>query len=456
MFIDTLFSVLTELDDFFWGYIGFTALIAAGLYFTIKSNFYQFAVIARPIKTLLAIQMLSKDGKGLNPFRLYFASVGGMVGLGNIVGVVTAILIGGPGALFWLWIAAFAGMLIKYAEIYLGMKYRVPDGRGGYDGGPMLYLAEAFKSPFLKKAVPLLFCGLLVFYSVEVFQFVVVVDTISNTWNLDRTVVMLLFLGLCLYGGLGGIRRLANIASTLMPIFIVGYLGIAFYVVGIYVFSDPTSFVTMIQDVFVSAFTGHAATGGFVGSSLIMAIQMGTSRAVYSGDLGIGYDSIIQSESRAQSPEIQATLSIFGVLTDMVICTLSILVVLTTGVWTQGVSADQAISIAFAQHIPGADHFVALLLLVAGYSTLIAYLAVGNKILMRLGGRRGFWIYLIYSAVTFIAFSYLPQEKIYLLMTLSGGLLVITNLSGIWSLRSQISFNKLSISGLNNTRANKT
>lgn len=443
MFIDTLFGALTSIDDFYWSYVGFTAIVLAGLYFTVKSNFYQFRVILRPIKTLKAIQNLSKDGRGLNPFRLYFASVGGMVGLGNIVGVVTAIMIGGPGALFWLWLAAFAGMLIKYAEIYLGMKYRVNDGRGGYDGGPMLYLAQAFRSPALSKIIPMIFCALLIFYSIEIYQFVVVVDTISGTWEINRTLSMLGFLGLCLWGGLGGIKRLANIASSLMPLFIVGYLLLSVYVIGNNILVDPTQVLGLFADVVSAAFTGHAATGGFVGSTAIMAIQQGTSRAVYSGDLGIGYDSIIQSESRAQSPEIQATLSIFGVLTDMIICTLSILVVLTSGIWMQEVPASQAVSLAFAQYIPGAEHFVALLLIVAGYSTLIAYLAVGNKVMQRLFGGPGFWIYAILSTIVFSLFSFVEAEKVLLLMSISGGLLMLTNLIGILSLREKLSFGKL-------------
>lgn len=443
MFIDTLFGTLTSIESFYWSYVGFAAILLAGIYFTFKSGFYQFKVILSPVKTLKAVQSLSKGGKGLNPFRLYFASVGGMVGLGNIVGVVTAIMIGGPGALFWLWLAAFGGMLIKYAEIYLGMKYRVDDGRGGYDGGPMLYLAEAFRSPLLNKTIPMIFCGLLIFYSIEIYQFVVVVDTIADTWTLNRTLVVLSFLALCLWGGLGGIKRLANIASSLMPIFIIGYLSLALYVIGANLISETSQSLSLLGHAFTSAFTGHAATGGFIGSTAIMAIQQGTSRAVYSGDLGIGYDSIIQSESRAQSPEIQATLSIFGVLTDMIICTLSILVVLTSGVWQSDTPPFQAVSAACAQHIAGAEHFIALVLIVAGYSTLIAYLAVGNKLMQRLFGKTGFWVYAVLSTLTFTAFSMVDQERVLLLMSLSGGLLVLTNLSGIVSLRNHISFKSL-------------
>src|SRR3990167_3832255 len=114
--IDAIFCVLRTIESFYWGYAGFAIVTAVGLYFTIRSGFYQLSVLAHPLRTIRAVQRSSEGGDGISPFRVYFASVGGMVGLGNIVGVVTAVMVGGPGALFWLWIASFFGMLIKYAE----------------------------------------------------------------------------------------------------------------------------------------------------------------------------------------------------------------------------------------------------------------------------------------------------------------------------------------------------
>ena len=150
--MDTVFEFLAKVDDLYWGSIGIALVILAGIYFTIQSGFYQFKVLCNikgTFKELIAEG--SETARGQNPVKLYFASVSGMAGLGNIVAVIKAILIGGPGALVWLWIAALCGMIIKYAEIYLGIKYRRKNKHGGFDGGPMYYLQEAYQSPFLKK-----------------------------------------------------------------------------------------------------------------------------------------------------------------------------------------------------------------------------------------------------------------------------------------------------------------
>jgi AGCS family alanine or glycine:cation symporter len=221
-----------------------------------------------------------------------------------------------------------------------------------------------------------------------------------------------------------------------MPPFIVGYIGLCLYVIFTHIFELPA----LLSQVFVSAFTGHAALGGFVGSSMMMAIQLGTARAVYSGDLGIGYDSIIQSESKARDPGTQACLSIFGVATDSIICTMSILVVLTTGIWTSDIEACHAVSQGLARFFPHIDIFMAVLIFIAGYTTLIAYLATGEKAMRWLFPKWGSKGYFIYASFAFVVFSFIDQCNVMTIMSLSGGLLMFTNLIGIWKLRHEVSF----------------
>ncbi len=434
--IDPFFCILGTIESFYWSYIGFTVVIAAGLYFSFRSGFYQLKVLAHPIRTIKAVQRSSEGREGISPFRVYFASVGGMVGLGNIVIVLTAVMLGGPGALFWLWIASFCGTLIKYAEIYLGMKFRIDDGLGGHHGGPMIYLQKAFKNKIVSRIVPIVYCALLAIYGVEISQFVVVTNALADVAPNYRSIVLGIILILTLYGGFGGIRRLANISTALMPPFIIAYLGLCLYVISLHAADLPA----ILVDVFRSAFTGHAATGGFAGSSMMMALQLGTARAVYSGDLGIGYDSIIQSESQARDPAAQACLSIFGVATDALICTMSILVVLVTGFWKTEVQACHAVSSAFSQFFPHVDIFMALLIFIAGYTTIIAYLAVGEKAVRWLFPKWGRQFYFVFAAGAFLGFSFLDQCHAITVMSLSGGFLMLTNLLGIWRLRHEISF----------------
>lgn len=436
--IDPLFCLLGAIESFYWSYVGFTIVVAIGIYFTVRSGFYQLKVLAHPIRTIKAVQKSSEGGQGISPFRVYFASVGGMVGLGNIVIVITAVLVGGPGSLFWLWMAAFFGTLIKYSEVYLGMKFRIDDGREGHHGGPMIYLQKAFKNKLLAKVIPLIYCTLLAIYGVEISQFVVVSDVLTKTIPVPHYLVLGVLLIVTIYGGFGGIRRLANISTLLMPPFIVGYMALCLYVLGAHIGELPG----VLGDVFVSAFTGHAAVGGFVGSGMMMAIQLGTARAVYSGDLGIGYDAIIQSESKARDPATQACLAIFGVATDAVICTLSILVVLVTGLWKVDIEACHAVATAFSDFFPHIDIFMAVLIFIAGYTTLIAYLAVGEKAVRYLFPKWGHRLYYVYAVAAFIAFSMLDQCNAITVMSLSGGLLMFTNLVGIWNLRHEVGFEK--------------
>lgn len=440
--IDTIFCFLEMMESFYWGYIGFGIVTAVGLYFSFRSGFYQLSVLAHPLRTIRAVQKSSKGGEGINPFGVYFASVGGMVGLGNIVIVITAVNLGGPGALFWLWVAAFCGTLIKYSEIYLGMKFRIPDGHRGHHGGPMIYLQKAFQSKFFSKTIPVLYCSLLAIYGVEISQFVVVTDAFADLYPSHHYLILAGILMVTLYGGFGGIRRLARISTTLMPPFIVGYIGLCLYIILVHAPELPE----IIKTVFVTAFTGHAAVGGFVGSSMLSALQFGTARAVYSGDLGIGYDSIIQSESKARDPGTQACLSIFGVATDALVCTMSVLVVLVTGYWKMDIHACHAVSTAFSDYFPYMDVFMATLIFIAGYTTIIAYLAVGEKASRWLFPRAGRIGYVIFATVAFIGFSFLEQRHAITVMSLSGGLLVLTNLLGIWKLRHEVEFKKELIS----------
>ena len=182
-----VFELLTQLDAMLWDYIGLIIILLIGFYLTIYSKFFQFRALFRLrtyVKDLIACA--GKDKQGTNPIKLYFASVGGMVGLGNIVTVVSAVTIGGPGSLVWLWIASFLGMLVKYSEVYLGIKYRIKNNDKGFDGGPMYYLRVAFKN----RVLPVMVCVLLCIYGAEVSQFLILTDTIVTTFSLNRYLVI--------------------------------------------------------------------------------------------------------------------------------------------------------------------------------------------------------------------------------------------------------------------------
>lgn len=434
---ERFFSLILTLEDFYWSYIGFSLILLSGIYFTFQCKGFQVRVLLNPRETLRNLRDSCRNqSDGTHPFKLYFASVGGMIGLGNMVAVVTALLVGGPGALFWMWVAVFFGMIIQYIEIYLGVQYRVKNTTNGYDGGPMYYLKEAFPKSVLGKVLPFLFCVFLCIYGVEIFQFVVIVDTLDAVLPVNRLVIILLLLFTTLYTGFGGVNRLANVCTVLMPIFMVGYTAMCVWVM----ISYADQLIPVLKMVLKEAFTGKSVAFGTSGGTFLVAAQQGFSRAVYSGNIGVGYDSIIQSETRSPCPESQARLAIFGVVGDAIFSTVTMLTVMMTGVlWsgkTQGLKVSEYIATALGTTFPYIPYFMAFFFFLAGWTTIIGYVVVGTKCARFLSPRYGTKGYLLLAALLFLIFSFTDQTKVYSFMSLCGGILVFINLCGILKLRS--------------------
>lgn len=436
--MEQIFSVLSRVDELYWCYVGFFLIVMAGIYFSYRSDLYQIRVLSRLPATIKALAAYSKqEMPGVSPIQLYFASIGGMVGLGNIVAVMTTILIGGPGALFWLWVAAFAGMIIKYAEIYLGMKYRQANNNNGYDGGPMFMIPAAFKGK-LGLILANIAAFLLCIYGVEILQFTIIVDTIQDNFSISKEFIIIAFLLMIIYIGLGGVKRLANVCSFLMPLFIILYVGMCLWVVILHFEMLPEFIIT----VFKSAFVGHAAIGGFAGSTILMAAQQGAARAVYSGDIAIGFDSIIQSETKTSNLHYQARLAIVASLTDTFICTMSVMIVYMTGLWTEltPYKLSEYAAKALSMHIPYSHYLIIVVIFLAGFTTIQAYFAVGLKAAKFLSPRYGKLAYFLYAVMAFWFFAHHDQVQIIPIMGLSGGLLMLINIATIIRLRKEISF----------------
>ncbi|MGE4573512.1 MULTISPECIES: amino acid carrier protein [Parachlamydia] len=430
-----LFQFFLDVDAFFWGYIGFFIISAFGCYLTIKTGLFQIRAFPLVVQTF-AQEILQKNDqdRGLKPIKAFFASIGGMLGVGNIVSIVTAIQLGGPGALFWVWLAGFIGTLIKYAEIYLGLKYRVQNTYGGYDGGPMYFLKKAFAVRW----VPMLICVLLCIYGAEIYQFNVVVDTLTYSWGFNRMFIALGLLGLVLYTSIGGASRAAEVCCWVMPFFMIVYMSLCLWVIFSH-FSELPSIFSMVMH---AAFDGHAAIGGFAGSSMLMAIQNGMAGACYASDIGIGYDSIIQSESHTIYPERQARMAFFGVVLNNLICTLSILVVLVTGLWSLPLTGEGAplVQLALAQYFPWISMIMPVFICILGYTTLVSFLIVGIKCARYLHPEKGARLYLIYSVCVFIFFAFFDQTVALLVMRAAGAFLLTINLAGIFRLIGEVEF----------------
>ena len=433
---DFTFNVLAYMDNIYWGTIGWLLVFITEIYFTIISRGLRFKTLynfKRNIKELI------KEGHdtqqvGINPFKLYFTSVGGMVGLGNVVGISVALFIGGPGSLFWTLIAAFGGMILKYCEIYLGVKYRVQNKHGGFDGGPMYYMQVAFKGKFLAYLIAFLIC----LYGIETYQFLILVDRIEHTFHFNRTVVIAGLLLITVYTALGGIKRLASICVILMPIFMVSYIVFATYVIAMNISLLPDFLLLCLK----SAFSDQAAVGGFAGSSMILAAQFGVSKTVYSGDIGVGYDSIVQSETRIADPKKQAHLATYALFSDSFIGILTNLMLGVTNAWQTmtGLPPSDVVANVLSQCLPYSDLFMTILFFFAGFAAVIAYMAAGVKCASFIKPRYGRYVYLLYAVFALVFFCNFPQEKVIIFMSVLSSFLVLINIIGIIKLRKKIEF----------------
>ncbi len=431
--MNAFFEILDQIAEFIWGYVGFVLIIFLGLYFAVSSRFYQVRKFPQILKSFLSgLGSRNSSGEGLHPIKVFFAAIGGCIGIGNIVGICTAVQIGGPGALFWTWIAGFLGMLLQYGEVFLGMKTRVKTP-SGYSGGPMHFLPKAFKG----KWAAIVVAGLLCVYGVEIFMFNVITESVSSNWNIAKPLAIVLLLGMTLFAAKGGVKRVSEICSTIIPLFIGVYVLMSLWVITQNIQLIPSIF----KMIFTSAFTGKAAEGAFAGSSVMLAISMGLSRGAYAGDLGVGYTSVIHSESGETNPEKQAALTIIGIFfTIFLICTSSIFLILATGVWKESMDVTLMVQTALSSYFPYMDIFMPFFLLILGYSTIISYFVVGVKCSKFLSEKYGPILYYTYAFISLPLFSFVSPNQAFIVMSLAGAFLMIFNLLGLFILRKEIAF----------------
>lgn len=435
--LEQIFSTIEVLDDIFWTYGGVPMLLGLGFYLSCRSNWFQIRQLPAvfSIFTKFMMQKSNDNERGVRPIHAFFASVGGCVGVGNVIGVCTAVQIGGPGAVFWMWIAAIMGMLVKYGEIYLGIKFRIQDKDNSYFGGPMIYLKRVPGGFFLAPIVSVLLC----LYGVEIYIFRVLTDSVSLGWGVNPYVTIVLLLFLVLGIGQGGVRLVGQLSTYIIPVFLVAFSGMSLWVFVMNCAKLPA----VIWSIFAHAFSPHAAIGAFAGSTVILSMSHGIKRACYTGDIGVGYASTIYAESREAIPQKQASQGIVEIILDtFIICTLSVFVILLTGTWHQGISESVVVARSFELYFPHVQIIWPIFIFLLGYSSLLAFFAAGRRSAMLLSPKYGSMCYMIFAAIAFLAFSFIgTMAQCMAVMAMVGMLLLSINLYGLFYLRDEVKFN---------------
>ncbi|CCB86855.1 uncharacterized transporter HI_0883 [Parachlamydia acanthamoebae UV-7] len=434
-FMAPILKFLVSTEDFLWSYISAPLVLLLGFFLTFQSNFVQIRKFPSAIYTLVSFlkDTSSHENGGVHPVKVFFACVGGCVGIGNIVSICTAVQIGGPGAIFWIWLTAIGGMVIKYAEVYLGLRYRIANANGSFDGGPMYFLTRAFKQKWIPTFVAFLLC----LYCVEIWQFKVITTSVSSNFPISEPVVVFILIALIVFATSGGVGRVGNISSAVIPIFIVLYVTMGCWIL----MQNLSVLPALFHEVITSAFSGHAATGGFIGSTMMLTASQGIRRGCYTGDVGIGYASVIHSETSVKIPEKQACLVFMDIFLDsFVVCTTTILLTLITGVWNQPLDCSLLVQRALEGYFPFMNFFMPFFLFLLGYSTINAFFCVGLKCAQFLHPTKGRPLFYVYAVSALILFALVDSTAAQSVMTIMGGILLVINVIGIFKLRKEISF----------------
>lgn len=375
-------NTVASIGSWIWAYPLLILIVICGLVYTFRLGFMQIRHFPYIMKQTFGNMFKKGEGEGtVSPFQAAATALACTVGASNIVGVPIAIAFGGPGGLFWMWVCSFMGMIIKFAEIVLGIKYREKNEEGVYVSGPMYYMSKGFPN---KKAGKVM-AWMMSFTMLIFMPFTIAAQSVSavqsaETIGIDAMVtgiVLTVLIGIITFGG---IKRIASVTDKMVPIMVVLYVTGALIVIAVNISALPG----VLASVFTSAFTGHAATGGFAGAAVSAAIRYGFARGAYSTDLGMGSAAMGHAAATTDHPVRQGFWGVFEVtVSGLVICTMSGLTILCTGVWDD-ISAEQsaqmptlAFQSVFGTEIGGIVVSVALLFFVV--STLIVQVYYGER-----------------------------------------------------------------------------
>jgi len=427
---ESIVNFVNTATGIIWGPAMLFLLVGGGLFISFRIGFAQVRHFRYMFSQTMGSLFKKNSAKGegtITPFQAVTSELASTVGAANIVGVPVAIFFGGPGAVFWMWMTALVGMGTKFSEIVLGIMYREKNEKGDYVSGPMYYLRNGLKSPSLANIYSFLFmitilCGIMVQANSAAGSAVTlgISPTISG-------IVITLFVGLIV---VGGITRIGKISEKFVP-FMAGFyiLGCLFIILG-NLGTVPTVFALIMKD----AFTGHAAVGGFAGSTIVMAMRFGTARGAYSNEAGMGSAPIAHAASQTDHPVRQGLWGMFSVFMDtIVICSMTAFVVLASGVWQEtGVEASAMTAVAFTNFygpIGGLVVSIAVLLFVI--STIYVILYFGETIANYLFGYKfSIFMRFVYLAACFIG-AVGGMKFLWLFLDLLFGLAVIPNMIGL-------------------------
>jgi AGCS family alanine or glycine:cation symporter len=426
--MEFLTNLVNSINGLVWGPPMLILLLGTGLFLMIMLRFMPLAQIPSGFRLMWQGRIMGDKSSGeISPFQALMTTLAATIGTGNIAGVATAIFLGGPGALFWMWCTALVGMATKYAEVLLAVHYREKDERGEHVGGPMY----AIKNGLGKKWVWLggafaVFGGFAGFGIGNMVQVNSMAQALQTTFNVPlwvTGVVSMIFVGMVI---LGGIKRIGKVAASLVPFMSVAYVVGALVVLVVHAEAIPQAF----NLIFSHAFTPIAATGGFAGAAVMAAIRFGVARGIFSNEAGLGTGGIAQAAGTTNSPVRSGMIGMLGTFIDtIIICSMTGLAIICTGVWTSGESGAALSAAAFELAMPGVGGaLLTIALVIFAFTTILGWSYFGEKCWEFLVGTKAIWPFRIiwvlavpFGAIAQLDFAWLVADTL-------NGLMAIPNL----------------------------
>ncbi|MCC2523791.1 alanine/glycine:cation symporter family protein [Vibrio coralliilyticus] len=432
--MDNLQSLLKTIDSFVWGPPLLILLVGTGVYFTFRLGLLQFRHLPTALRMVFSKDDSKKPGD-VSSFAALCTALSATIGTGNIVGVATAIKLGGPGALFWMWLAALFGMATKYAECLLAVKYRKVDDKGQMVGGPMYYLQYGVGSRTLASLFAFFALGVACFGIGTFPQVNAILDASQISFGVPREASAVVLTLLVAFVTLGGIQSIAKVAEKVVPTMALFYVLACLSVIIV----NSDQLLNAIELVLVSAFTQTAATGGFLGASIMLAIQSGIARGVFSNESGLGSAPMAAAAAKTDSCVRQGLISMTGTFFDtIIICTMTGLALILTGAWQSDFAGAAMTTHAFAVGLNAetlGPILVSVGLIFFAFTTILGWNYYGERCVVFLFGTKAVLPYKVIFLALVASGAFLHLDMIWIIADIVNGLMAVPNLIGLILLR---------------------
>ena len=417
--MSTLTAIVTAINDFVWGPPMLVLILGTGLFLQMRLKLMPVMRIGTGFRMIWRGRKPAAGAAGeISPYAALMTALAATVGIGNIAGVATAIAIGGPGALFWMWITALVGMATKYAEVLLAVHYRETDDRGEQTGGPMYAIKNGLGRNWRwLGAAFAIFGGIAGFGIGNMVQANSIADVLRSGFGVSPWVSGVVMTALTGFVLLGGVKRIGAVAEKLVPFMCVGYVAVSLLVLGLYADQIPAAFGLILHH----AFNPTAAAGGFVGAGVMMALRYGVARGIFSNEAGLGTAGIAQAAGRTRHAAESGLIGMMGTFIDtIIVCTMTGLVLIVTGTWQSGLKGAVLSSAAFETALPGfGATFLAVAVVVFAYTTILGWAYYGEKCWAYLVGtksekpyRLAWTAFVLVGAVTQLDFVWLVSDTL--------------------------------------------